>query len=625
MTIPTVSRPALLPPIDETEWPKECDVVIVGGGPVGLSAAILLAQRGIDVLLLERRGFTARFPRAHLLNVRTMEIFHAMGVADDIYAAGPKDERWHKVAWYTSVSGKTAVDGVKIGDVPAWGGGADAVRYAQASPRRFANLPQLRIDPLLYAHAAAACPGRIRAHQEVIGITQDAANATVTFLDGAARVPRSVRAKYVVFADGGRTSAEILDVDMEGPKAIREVVNYHVSTDLSMWSEPDALLAFFFHPDQSGRRGGTLQALGPNSYDRNSQEWLIAVNGGPATAPPRSAVESMRAVLGLPDDHPIHVHSESHWLYNGIVAKKWRYGRVFIAGDAAHRHPPTGGLGLNSGVQDSDNLAWKLAAVLKGQAPEGLLDSYEWERRPTTAYYTAHSMENATRHAPIGEALGLNTDPQSARRNVETFLSDTPEGEARRARVAQAVAENALDYSQLNVEAGYHYWAGAFVPDGSPLPRDYASAIDFTPTARPGHHIPHVWLEHVEGASAAAPRSTRDLVREEGLTLFATEAAADSWRDAASTIRAGLPVTVVTIPAEDAPRWTDASGIEADGAVLVRPDAKNAWRATGLPEDPGAVLEAAVAVISAGGVAPASDPAEPYFERIRIAASVLVG
>jgi 2-polyprenyl-6-methoxyphenol hydroxylase and related FAD-dependent oxidoreductases len=622
MTFPAVGRPALLPPVDENVWPEQTDVVIVGGGPVGLSAAILLAQRGVGVFLLERRGFDARFPRAHLLNVRTMEVFHDMGVADDIYAAGPQDDRWHKVAWYTSVAGPTSIDGVKIGDVPAWGGGPDAARYAQASPRRFANLPQLRIDPLLYAHAAAACPGRIRGGQEAVGITQDAEGATVTFRDTMSAVTRSIRARYVIFADGGRSSGELLGVEMEGPQAIREVVNYHVSTDLSMWSEPDALLAFFFHPAASGTRRGTLQALGPNSYDRNSQEWLIAVTGG--VREDSSPLAAMRDVLGLPDDHPIQVYSESRWLYNGIVAKSWRSGRVFIAGDAAHRHPPTGGLGLNSGVQDADNLAWKLAAVIKGQAPERLLDSYEWERRPTTAYYTAHSMENATRHAPIGEALGLNADPEQARRNVAVFLSDTPEGEELRARVAEVVQENARDYSQLNVEAGFHYWAGAFIPDGSPLPAGYESPIDFTPTTRPGHHVPHVWLAHADGASESAPVSTRDLVRREGLTLFVGETAADVWRDAAASSRAALPVAVVVIPAEDEAVWAAVSGVGAEGAVLVRPDAKNAWRVAQLPADPAAALEAAVAAIAAGGSAPESDPAEPYFERIRAAASTLV-
>lgn len=624
MSIPTVDRPALLDAIDEDAWPEEASVVIVGGGPVGLSAAIMLAQRGIDVFLLERRGFDARFPRAHLLNVRTMEAFHAMGVADDIYGLGPKDERWHKVAWYTSVGGPSPVDGVKLGSVPAWGGGADAERYAAASPRKFANLPQLRLDPLLYAHARAACPGRIRAWQEVVGIDQSDEAAVVTFEHRDSGARRSIRAKYVIVADGGRVSGELLGVEMEGPKGIREVVNHHVSTDLSMWSEPDALLCFFFHPSGGLRRMGTLQALGPNSYDRNSEEWLVAVPGwmrrGDDDA---SALEAMRQMLGLPADHEITIHTASHWVYNGIVANRWRFGRAFIAGDAAHKHPPTGGLGLNSGVQDAENLAWKLAAVLKGEAPEELLDSYQQERRPTTAYYTAHSLENATRHAPIAEALGLSSDEEASRRSVELFLSSTPEGAALRATVAAAVQENAQDYSQLNVEAGFHYWAGAFVPDGSPLPADYESPIAFVPTTRPGHHLPHAWLRHVAGASAEAPISTRDLVKHEGLTLFVGEEAEPAWREAVDALDASMPVGLVVIPTADA-AWARVREIEPDGAVLVRPDAKNAWRVAQLPEDPVGALRSAVATVVRGGDAPAVDPAEPYFERIRQAASVLV-
>ena len=169
MAVAPVDRPALLDPLDPDFWPEEVPVLIVGGGPVGLSSAILLAQRGIEVLLVERRSFDTRFPRAHLLNVRTMEIFHEMGVADDIYAQAPTDGDWRKVVWYTSVDGPTPQHGLKLGEVPAWGGGDDAARYAEASPRAFANLPQIRLDPLLWAHADVACPGRIRGHQELTG------------------------------------------------------------------------------------------------------------------------------------------------------------------------------------------------------------------------------------------------------------------------------------------------------------------------------------------------------------------------------------------------------------------------------------------------------------------------
>ena len=395
----SVSRPALLPPLAPDEWPEQVPVLIAGGGPAGLTAAVLLAQRGIEVLLIERRGPESRYPRAHLLNVRTMEIFHEMGVARDIYALGPPDDRWRKVVWYTSVAGPTPLHGLKLGEVPAWGGGPDAARYAEASPRKFSNLPQIRLDRLLWQHAEACCPGRIRAHQELTGLEQhEPGGVTATITDRDTGAHRRVRARYLIAADGGRVSAALLGVEHEGPKAIRDVVSHYVSTDLRVWSEPDVLLAHFIQPRGEGRTVGTLQALGPHRYGRESSEWLVALAprpGDTAAVDEDTLLARAREMLGLPAGHPMTLHSTSHWQYEGIVARRFRAGSAFLVGDAAHRHPPTGGLGLNCAVQDVHNLAWKLAAVLRGQAADALLDSYETERRPVAAFYTAHALENA--------------------------------------------------------------------------------------------------------------------------------------------------------------------------------------------------------------------------------------
>ena len=596
-------------------------MLIVGGGPVGLSSAVLLAQRGIEVLLIDRRTPQARFPRAHLLNVRTMEVFHEMGVADAIYAQAP-DDGWRKVVWYTSVAGPTPLHGLKLGEVHAWGGGPDARRYAEASPRRFTNLPQIRLDPLLWAHAQAWCPGRIRAQQELTGIEQlPGGGAIATVLDLESGAERQVRARFVIAADGGRASTELLSVQLDGPRAIRNVVSYYVSTDLSMWSEAHALLAHFIQPHGAGGTVGTLQALGPNGYGRTSAEWLVAVAPRPGAQPPQdedALLGQARAMLGVPADHPMTLRSVSRWQYEGVVARNFRIGSVFLAGDAAHRHPPTGGLGLNCGVQDAHNLAWKLAAVLRGQAGEALLDSYERERRPVAAHYTAHSLENAGRHAPIGFALGLGPDvsEEEGWEKIAVFASDTPAGEKRRTMVAEAVAENANDYSQLNVEAGYYYTSGALVPDGTPPPAGADSPIDYRPTTRPGHHLPHVWLMHGDQVS------THDLVAADGFTLFTSERAADVWRAAADASSGDFPVSVVAVPSADF-GWAEVRQVSDDGAVLVRPDRKVCWRAATAPADPAGALRDALAEILSGGSAPASDPAEPFLERIRRAAARL--
>ncbi|NEK56955.1 FAD-binding protein [Geodermatophilus sabuli] len=627
-----IVRPALLPPLAPGEWPEEVPVLIVGGGPAGLSAAVLLAQRGIEVLLVERRGPESRFPRAHLLNVRTMEVFAEMGVADDVYALAPADDRWRKVVWYTSVTGPTPLHGLKLGEVPAWGGGPDAERYARASHRRFSNLPQIRLDPLLWGHADACCPGRIRAHQEVIALQQHGTGGvTATIVDRHTGDIRRVRARYLVAADGGRVSSSLLGVELEGPRAIRDVVSYHVSADLSVWAEPDALLAHFIQPSGQGRTVGALQALGPLRYGRESPEWLVAVTPRPDDAPApddEALLGRAREMLGLAPDHPMTLNSVSHWQYEGVVARRFRVGSAFLVGDAAHRHPPTGGLGLNCAVQDVHNLAWKLAAVLHGWAGDALLDTYATERRPIAAYYTAHALENAGRHAPIGAALGLGPGmtEDEGWAEIGVFVSDGPVGDERRARVADAVAANADDYSQLGVEAGYSYEAGALVPDGS-LPPGHASPIDvspieYVPTTRPGHHLPHVWLRRLPGHGG--PVSTLDLVAADPLTLVVGPAAAVAWQDAAAaaSTSSGFPVVVVVVPDEDSD-WTAVREVGDTGAVLVRPDRKVGWRTGAVPADATAALRTAVAALLRGSAAAEGDPAEPYLERIRRAAARL--
>lgn len=629
MTLPPVDRPQLLPELGPDVWPDEVPVLVIGGGPVGMSCALLLAQRGVEVLLVDRRDFEFRLPRAHLLNVRTMEIFHTMGVADDIYRMGPDHDRWHKVAWYTSVDARTPYEGIKIGEVQAWGGGTDRERYAKASPRGYANLPQIRLDPLIHRHASTALPGRLRGHQEVRGFAQDDGGVTVTIADLETGTVRDQRAQYAIFADGGRASNELLGIEFDGVSAIRNVTTYHVSTDLSMWSEPDAILAHFVHPSGHGRRMGTMQAIGPTHYNRDSEEWLVGLAGWMLDGELDDRATHDRAIrrlLNLADDHPLEIHSINGWTYNGVVAQQYRVGRAFLAGDAAHRHPPTGGLGLNGGIQDAGNLAWKLAAVLDGDAPETILDSYETERRPVAAFYTAHSLENANRHPPIAEALGFSDERsiEEEHRSLDVFLGEGPESDAMRERVHSAVGANAYDFSQLNVEAGYHYSAGAMVPDNSPLPQGYESPIEFQPVTRPGHHLPHAWLRGSNGGTDAEPVSTVDLVAAHGFTLFAGEESADVWRSVVAGVTTTLPISIVVIPDTES-EWVADREISSSGALLVRPDWVVAWRVFETPPDPQRAVQDAIDVIVSGGARPAEDPATPFVERIRVAAERIAG
>ncbi len=291
-------------------------------------------------------------------------------------------------------------------------------------------------------------------------------------------------------------------------------------------------------------------------------------------------------MLGI-EDLEVTIKAVSHWGFEGVVAERFRVGRVFLVGDAAHRHPPTGGLGLNTGVQDVFNLCWKLDAVVRGYAGDSLLDTYEAERRPVAAFNVAHSLRNARKHRGIAEAMGLRPGQTEYEGwwEIENWASATPEGERRRAASDAAVAANAEDYSQLNVEAGFAYELGAVIADGTPPPiGPVESPIEFEPTARPGHHVPHVWLER-DGERV----STVDLVAREGFTLFVGARFERAWRAAAATAAAEstCPLTVVAVGsrlADPDGEWGWVRGTREGGVVLVRPDKHVAWRAEPAPD-----------------------------------------
>ncbi|BBC30917.1 hypothetical protein SGFS_022110 [Streptomyces graminofaciens] len=566
------------------------DVLIVGGGPAGLSAAVLLGNRGVDILLVERHAAASPLPRAHLLNQRTMEIFTEMGVADAVYDLSPPEDRWHKVAWHTTLAGPAAPFGQVIGALPAWGGGADAERYARASPARYANVPQLRLDPLLRARAEAVCgPENIRFHHELTALALSADDtgegATATVRDRDSGRLHEIHARYVIAADGGRTCTDLLGIEMDGSTGLLDMVTVHATIDLSEWiSDDEVLLRYFINPDGRGSFAGALCAMGPDRWGRDSTEW--AVHTGYRTSDSdrhdRAAILGrVRRMLGVPD-LDIEVHAVSHWEFEGVVARRQRVGPVFLAGNAAHRHPPTGGLGLNTAVQDVHNLAWKLDAVLTGQATDALLDTYETERRPVGEFNVRHCLTNAGGHARIAAALGLRADQseEAGWDAVTEWLADTPEGDAKRAAVAEAIASNADDFSQLAVELGYHYESGALVPNGTPAPEGENPLRDYLSTTRPGHHLPHAWLDR-DGLR----QSVHQLIAPRGLTLLVDAEHAPRWAaaaQAADDTGATIHVRVIDSDAE----WTDFTGewaavrgVHSGGALLVRPDRHIAWRA----------------------------------------------
>jgi 2,4-dichlorophenol 6-monooxygenase len=306
----------------------------------------------------------------------------------------------------------------------------------------------------------------------------------------------------------------------------------------------------------------------------------------------------MRLALGI-GDHPMQIHKLTRWKLEGVLAQKFRARRVFLAGDAAHRHPPTGGLGLTSAVQDVHNLCWKLALVLQGKASDQLLDTYEAERRPTDARNIERSLENSVAHFQVGDALGLSRErgAEANRESLARLFSQRPEDSAYRSTVLRAIRQCTKESSELNVEYGYRYASAAVMPDGTPEPQNVDDVRNYEPSARPGSPLPHAWIDDESGAR----RPIKDLVGMNHFLLIAGEDG-QAWCEAARAAAksTGVAIDAVRIGHVDGdlfdPRlaWTRARGISPQGAVLVRPDRFVGWRSFGSSQDSGAELTAAM-------------------------------
>jgi 2,4-dichlorophenol 6-monooxygenase len=297
------------------------------------------------------------------------------------------------------------------------------------------------------------------------------------------------------------------------------------------------------------------------------------------------------------------VHKVSHWILDRIVAEKWRYGDIFLAGDAAHRQPPTSGLGLNTGIQDAHNLAWKLAEVLAGRASDALLDTYESERHPVSTHGAGWALLAFMNHFVIDAGVGLipGAPPEVNTGAFANLLADNPMGESLRARAAHCLETQQMEFQAHDVEIGFTYPTGAFVPDGSGRgPRDPLGRV-YTPTTQPGRRLPHAWLEK-DGRRL----STLDLLGTQGGYILIAGSAPAGWQEAAAIVqdKYGIGITVVAIGADDGYRdvdgtWSRLRELDDRGAVLVRPDQFIAWRAVTGQADPTTALSEAVGRILA--------------------------
>lgn len=579
-------------------------VLIVGGGPVGLVTSLLLSELGIANIVFERHQGTSIHPKAVGLNQRTIEILHSVGLREQIAAAAAPPATVCRTGWYTSLAGPTELHGREIAVRDAWGGGRYADEYVAASPASYTMLPQIRLEPILKAAAEARPEAEVLFGNCVTSVAYDADGVSVSVRgpDGE----REVRGSYLVGADGGRMVCDALGIGMSGPRDLVDMVSAHFSADLTdLLPNQECLIYWFVNPDLGGSIGsGYLYHIGPWDSEGRSQEWVFAC-GFHADDPERFDEAGMMArierSLGV-EQLDAELHSTSHWYINAIVADRFREGQCFLVGDAAHRIPPWGALGLNTGIQDAHNLAWKLAAALDEPSLEPLLDTYQSERHSIAQSVADSSLRNFSNHGGmIDTAIGLAPDlpPASGWEALRELWSDSVQGRARQAALEEAVTYMDKEFHAHGAENGFAYTEGALVPasEASWLPED---TVTYRPTTRPGHHVPHAYLRSPAGDLV----STLSLGRPGKFALLVSPAAAEAWREGLAQVSHPLArmVDLVVIAPGAATdiaygdvdgQWTGVREIEESGAVLVRPDTIVAWRSADLPtEVAGAIADA---------------------------------
>ncbi|MFN6118775.1 MAG: FAD-dependent monooxygenase [Actinomycetes bacterium] len=553
-------------------------VLIVGGGPVGLAAAHVLGSFGVRSLVCEEHDGIDPHPRAHVVNTRSMELFRAWGIADAVQAEALPMEWFTRVEWTTTLAGEH-LGTLDLMAVPE----SDLVSRITASPHVACSCAQDRVQAALLAAVRGRGLADVRHGTKVTSLVDCLDGVRATIESGGRS--QTVTADYAIGADGATSWVRgQLGIRMNGMPPLAQQINVYFHADLSELTEHRP--AVLYWTITRAARGVFFAMAGRRRWTFNF-EYNPAVET-PADYPPERCRGIIAAALGR-SDIDIEIQRVGGWTMCADTATAYRQGHVFLAGDAAHRFPPTGGIGMNTGLADADNLAWKLAAVINGWAGPTLLDSYHAERRPVAQSNPQYSVANALKMASTGigpTATGV----------VERLESIDPDvAAAQRAAMADSIEQQRPHFGALNQDLGYRYDrpGAAVVPDGTDPPVLRDAATDFVATARPGSRLPHAWVVR-DGALV----SMLDLVGPHVLII--------TGRDGAHHLRcvtgvAEVPTSHVVLGADIVGTDTDLHdllGIGPNGWLIVRPDGHVAARSASPDGDGCAILTALAKVLS---------------------------
>ena len=518
-------------------------VLVVGGGPVGLALAGDLGWRGIACTLVEQSDGSIYQPRMDLVGIRTMEFCRRWGIVPAVEGSPyPRDYAQDNI-YLTSLTGyelgRERFPG--IGQAPP----------PKESPQRRERCPQNMFDPILRAFAASQNNAALRYRTRLVSFRQTADLVTAVVENAETGAREEILARYIVGCDGARSLVrETLGIAMQGNPVLTYTTNviFRCPKLLSLHDKGKAYRHIFIGPEGTW---STIVAI--NGRD----EWRFSIIGGSEQRD--YTTDDIKAAIrrAVGRDFEFEILSVLPWVRRELVAERYRGGRGFIAGDAVHVMSPTGGFGMNTGIQDVVDLSWKLAATIEGWGGDRLLDSYGIERQPIGTRNVTEASGNLRR------MLSVPPHPD--------LLDDTPQGAATRDKVGREFSETMRrEWFTLGAHLGYRYENSPICwPDGSAAPPDDPRV--YVPTARPGHRAPHAFL--------ADGRSTLDLFgRGFALIGFGADAAqAAPLLEAAKKRNLPLTFTAIAEP--------HIAALYQRKFVLVRPDGHVAWRGDHMPED----------------------------------------